>query len=250
MWIFENAAPILKNSVIENVESYGIYSQANQKLTFAHNAIIKNGGGIYSSKTEIDARDISWGYDSGPYHPALNPNGEGNKVSDHVIFEPWLNADKDNDGMSNDYEWSYGLDPFNPNDAQIDQDQDGLTNLDESQFNTNPFLKDSDRDKMPDKWEIDNNLDPLKINASEDLDQDGLTNLEEFILGTNPNNSESKLKKGDLNGDSIVNIKDAIIALQICVDITIEDTVYKVSSINNNNIYLNDAILIIQEVSE
>jgi len=250
IWIFDNALPILTNSVIKNVESYGIYSQANQEITFSNNSIIKNGGGIYSSKEEIDARYISWGYDSGPYHPALNPNGEGNKVSDHVIFEPWLNADKDNDGMSNDYEWSYGLDPFNPNDAQIDQDQDGLTNLDESQFNTNPFLKDSDRDKMPDKWEIDNNLDPLKINASEDLDQDGLTNLEEFILGTNPNNSESKLKKGDLNGDSIVNIKDAIIALQICVDITIEDTVYKVSSINNNNIYLNDAILIIQEVSE
>jgi hypothetical protein len=39
--------------------------------------------------------------------------------------------DSDQDGMLNDWEIQYGLDPNNPNDAGLDPDQDGLTNLQE-----------------------------------------------------------------------------------------------------------------------
>ena len=48
---------------------------------------------------------------------------------------------------------------------------------------------------MPDKWEIDNGLNPTnRADAAQDVDNDGLTNLQESRVGTNP-------KKGDTDGD-------------------------------------------------
>jgi hypothetical protein len=38
----------------------------------------------------LDARWNWWGDSSGPYHPALNPEGLGDTVGDNVIFIPWL----------------------------------------------------------------------------------------------------------------------------------------------------------------
>lgn len=38
----------------------------------------------------VEAESNWWGDPSGPYHPLLNPGGAGDRVSDHVSFEPWL----------------------------------------------------------------------------------------------------------------------------------------------------------------
>jgi len=55
-------------------------------------------------------------------------------------------------------------------------------------FKKSEVLKDSDRDGMPDKWEILNGLNPNDASdASLDNDKDGYTNIEEYINGTNPN---------------------------------------------------------------
>ncbi|HCP32002.1 TPA: hypothetical protein DIT45_01940 [Candidatus Acetothermia bacterium] len=40
----------------------------------------------------VDARWNWWGYVSGPYHPDLNPEGEGDEVSDGIEFTPWLDS--------------------------------------------------------------------------------------------------------------------------------------------------------------
>lgn len=45
---------------------------------------------------------------------------------------------------------------------------------------------DTDRDKMPDRWENLNGLDPTINDAEQDPDNDGFTNLEEYCLGTDP----------------------------------------------------------------
>ncbi|MDO8625016.1 MAG: S-layer homology domain-containing protein, partial [Candidatus Diapherotrites archaeon] len=51
---------------------------------------------------------------------------------------------------------------------------------------------DSDKDGMPDTWEMKNNLDPLvAADARGDNDRDGLTALDEFQKGTDPNNSDT-----------------------------------------------------------
>ena len=52
--------------------------------------------------------------------------------------------------------------------------------------------KDTDKDKMPDWWEIKYNLninDPT--DANQDADADGFTNLQEYLAGTNPRDSKS-----------------------------------------------------------
>lgn len=38
----------------------------------------------------VDARGNLWGDATGPFHPVTNPGGTGNRVSDHVIYAPWL----------------------------------------------------------------------------------------------------------------------------------------------------------------
>jgi hypothetical protein len=51
-----------------------------------------------------------------------------------VIMVP----DSDGDGIPNSWENAHGLDPFNPNDALLDNDHDGLSNLAEYLAGTDP----------------------------------------------------------------------------------------------------------------
>ncbi len=73
----------------------------------------------------------------------------------------FLDLDDDNDGIPDSYENQHAfLDPLNPSDAALDQDGDGLTNLQEHQKGTDPTKEDTDRDGLSDKYELDNDLDP------------------------------------------------------------------------------------------
>lgn len=49
--------------------------------------------------------------------------------------------DRDDDGMPDDWEERYGLNPYDPADASQDEDNDGVTNLEEYQQGTNPLKK-------------------------------------------------------------------------------------------------------------
>ncbi len=117
--------------------------------------------------------------------------------------------DSDSDLMSDYFEVFYGLNPNNPSDANNDSDVDGLTNLQEFTYGTNPYLRDtdldsisdgdevniyhtnplssdSDDDSLSDSYEIYSALDPLtKDNITDDIDNDLLTTLEESFLLTN-----------------------------------------------------------------
>lgn len=47
--------------------------------------------GVVSGNSEmVDATYSWWGHASGPYHEILNPVGEGDAVSDGVLFDPWF----------------------------------------------------------------------------------------------------------------------------------------------------------------
>ena len=59
-------------------------------------------------------------------------------------------ADSDGDGMTNSWELSHELDPFDANDADDDPDGDGLTNLEEYGLGTDPMLADTDGDGITD----------------------------------------------------------------------------------------------------
>jgi len=72
-------------------------------------------------------------------------------------------GDSDCDGMPDWWEIANGLDPFDPSDANLDPDHDGLTNLQEFQRGTDPHLADTDGDGVSDGEEVrlgSNPLDP------------------------------------------------------------------------------------------
>lgn len=73
--------------------------------------------------------------------------------------------DDDNDGMLDEWESAQGLDTLNADDAELDLDNDGLNNLQESQYNTDPHKADTDGDSVNDKDEIEASTDPLKYDT-------------------------------------------------------------------------------------
>ena len=87
----------------------------------------------------------------------------------YIPFEP----DADEDGVPDVYEEYYGTDPENP-----DSDDDGLTDAEEiTQLGTDPLAADSDGNEVND--------------ADEDFDDDGLTNQQELVLGLDPYSADT-----------------------------------------------------------
>jgi hypothetical protein len=70
----------------------GIWVANGARPRLAGNRVLANPFGVrnVSPSTFVDARFTWWGDASGPHHPALNPQGQGNAVSDRVLFVPWL----------------------------------------------------------------------------------------------------------------------------------------------------------------
>ena len=72
-------------------------------------------------------------------------------------------ADDDNDGQPDSYETTYGLDPLDASDASSDLDGDGLTNVEEYNYQTNPLSTDTDDDGVNDNEEIEAGLNPADV---------------------------------------------------------------------------------------
>lgn len=127
----------------------------------------------------------------------VSDDADGYVIADAILFReagtgvPEETADSDGDGLPDEWEVSYGLDPSDPSDAALDLDGDGLTNKDEFLLQTNPSLADTDSDGIPDEYEATYGTDPLVDDAGADPDGDGETNLAEFSAGTDPNDSAS-----------------------------------------------------------
>ena len=127
---------------------------------------------------------------SDPSNPDTDNDGliDGDEALTYLT-DP-LNNDTDGDGMHDGWEINNNLDPL-VNDSQLDNDNDGLSNLYEFQNGTLFNNPDSDNDGMPDGWEVNNDLDPLADDTAQDEDSDGLTNLEEYLIGTSANDTDS-----------------------------------------------------------
>ena len=101
-------------------------------------------------------------------------------------------GDADGDGLPDDYELEYQLDPNNPADAQLDPDQDGLTNKQEFQAGTHPRQADTDGDTLNDGEETVLGTDGYLTNPLlADTDGDGLRDGLEVQTGSDPTNANS-----------------------------------------------------------
>ncbi|GAA5129108.1 hypothetical protein GCM10023212_36650 [Luteolibacter yonseiensis] len=154
-----------------------------------------------------------------------DPDGDGIKNQHEYVLDLDPNdsttnstndstKDRDGDGMPDGWEakwgiWRKNVIPYvylsklkwNVNDAALDADYDGLTNLQEyATTHTNPVQPDSDGDRMDDGWEYSvgfnpnlHNLNDSNPNNDPDADPDGdnLTNEEESVYGTKPFDPDS-----------------------------------------------------------
>ena len=94
-------------------------------------------------------------------------------------------SDLDGDGLPLGWENTYGLNEFS-NDASVDADTDGLSNLAEYQAQTSPTAADTDADGLSDQQELNvYQTNPLIA----DGDGDGYSDGEEVAQGTDPNDS-------------------------------------------------------------
>jgi uncharacterized repeat protein (TIGR01451 family) len=125
--------------------------------------------------------------------------------------------DDDKDGMPSYWERKYGLNPYDPADADQDPDKDGLTNLQEFTYGTDPFNHDTDGGGI---WDGDEVLkygtNPLeKADDPIDTDGDGLSDKAEInVFGTDPTDPDTDgggISDGDevlINGTDPLNPKD------------------------------------------
>jgi len=80
---------------IDHNRTAGIIIEEATGNSFHRNSIENNEN--YGAKNEapgtvLEATDNYWGKPSGPYHSTKNPDGEGNRVSDSIYFDPWLES--------------------------------------------------------------------------------------------------------------------------------------------------------------
>lgn len=95
--------------------------------------------------------------------------------------------DTDGDGLMDQWEVTYGLNPTDGADVDLDADADGVTNRQEYDLGTNPAAWDSDGDGMADAWELEHGLNPRSSDDGQsDPDEDGLSNWDEYWVGNNP----------------------------------------------------------------
>jgi PKD repeat protein len=119
-----------------------------------------------------DLRILEHTYPRGGSYTVTLVVSDGDSYSEEVtallsLVGPDPDPDLDDDGIDDAWERLYGLDPTDPEDALIDTDGDGLTNLEEFTlskslgWNLNPRNPDSDSDGWKDGEEVDGSYDPM-----------------------------------------------------------------------------------------
>jgi hypothetical protein len=168
------------------VEGYMIYNDELAKITFSPSSYLEYGT-VYTLKLSVAdlfenmLKDYQTSFTTEPKPLPPPPDTDDDDIPDPE------DTDDDNDGLPDEWENKYGLDPLNATDADADPDGDGLTNLQEYSIGTNPTGKDSDGDGIPDDWEVKYNMNATdSTDAVKDDDSDGQSNLDEFQGGSDP----------------------------------------------------------------
>lgn len=107
-----------------------------------------------------------------------------------LLLSVVTSGDADGDGLPDDYELQYQLDPNNPADAALDVDGDTLSNLQEFRLGTDPRNADTDGDTLADGEETILGNDGFLTNPLlADTDGDGFRDGLEVQTGSDPTNA-------------------------------------------------------------
>lgn len=155
------------------------FSLAWQGPGFSQQVISGRAIASWAKPTIADDMNTEQAYSLG-YRVGYVDGSEG--VAFNYTFPP---LDNDGDGLYDNWEVIYGLDPNNPGDGLTDQDNDLLPAADEFLIGTSPVQTDTDSDGIPDGFEYAYGLNPRDPgDAASDSDGDGFSNLEEYQADT------------------------------------------------------------------
>jgi predicted outer membrane repeat protein len=168
----------ITNSLITENQDYGIQVLGTTSVTVNHNGYYRNTRGPTYPASLLDASDvllnpryadddlrltagspmIDAGTDVDPDGTASDLGAWGgiDADDDYDLYS----RDTDTDGLSDGWEQRYGLSEFDPSDAAIDVDGDGLIATDELTLETSPIDPDTDADGVDDQTEAADGDDP------------------------------------------------------------------------------------------
>jgi len=138
-------------------------------------------GGTNPLSSDSDGDGTSDASDALPNDPTEDTDSDGDGVGDNADAfpeNPLEALDTDGDGIGNG--------------ADLDDDDDGLSDAEEELAGTEPLHPDSDGDGLFDGFEVTNGLDPRVSDSQHaDPDEDELGNLAEQAAGTDPFDPDS-----------------------------------------------------------
>jgi hypothetical protein len=98
-----------------------------------------------------------------PNSKPVDTDNDGEPDGDLNNSQSWMDIDDDNDGITDDWEKLNKLNSTDPEDADLDPDEDGATNKEEFDANTDPFYPDD----LPDNG---NQMDVDKVKEPDETD--------------------------------------------------------------------------------
>ena len=206
---------IVYNRAIKTMERHAIEQYLADKYSIATPPIIDPKGGNFKNPTTVKMTSVlgtSIRYTLDGTEPDANSTlytkpfilkadtvvkakaFRGVGFSDTVTAIFYI-GDSDQDGLPDWWELKYfGNLNQGPGD---DPDGDGLTNLQEYQYGTDPTKFDTNGDGLSDGADVALGINPTDM----DVDHDGLSNAQEILMGTNPFNP-------DTDGDGVPDGQD------------------------------------------